>query len=317
LYIIIFLPYCVGEVGLIGHTKRREIGHGNLVKKGIRPLLPNKKDFPYVIRIVSEITESNGSSSMASVCGASLSLMEAGVPIKNAVAGIAMGLIKENDKFEVLTDIIGDEDHFGDMDLKVIGTKNGITAMQMDIKTDGITDIIIDKALNQAYKGRLHILNEMSKNISSHKNEVSKFAPYLFNIKIIPEKIKTLIGKGGTTIRNITEETGANIDIQNDGNILISATNKQVGDLVKKRIDEITQDVVIGKIYTGKIVRIVNFGAFVNILPGKDGLVHISQIRQSRINDINDLLKVGDIVKAKVIEVDTPKRVRLSIQDAI
>jgi polyribonucleotide nucleotidyltransferase len=312
-----FLPYCVGEIGLIGHTKRREIGHGNLVKKGIKSLIPSKKDFPYVIRIVSEITESNGSSSMASVCGASLALMDAGVKIKKPVAGIAMGLIKENDKFKVLTDIMGDEDHLGDMDFKVVGTEDGITALQMDIKIDGIGNDIIKVALDQAHKGRMHILNEMSKSITASEKNVSQFAPYLFSMKINPEKIKDIIGKGGITIRTITEETGANIDIQNDGNVMISASNQEIGNKVKEKIESIIQDVMIGKVYTGKIVRIVNFGAFVNILPGKDGLVHISQIRQNRVNNINDLLKVGDIVKAKVIEIDKQNRIRLSIKDAV
>jgi polyribonucleotide nucleotidyltransferase len=312
-----FLPFCVGEIGLIGHTKRREIGHGNLVKKGIRSLIPSKKDFPYVVRVVSEITESNGSSSMASVCGASLALMDAGVKIKKPVAGIAMGLIKTENNYKVLTDIMGTEDHLGDMDFKVVGTEQGITALQMDIKIDGIDDEIINTALKQARDGRLHILNEMSKSINTSEKNVSQFAPFLFSMKINPEKIKDIIGKGGITIRNITEETGANIDIQNDGNIMISASNQEIGNKVKEKIDSITQDIIIGKIYTGKIVRIVNFGAFINILPGKDGLVHISQIRQNRVNNINDLLKVGDIVKAKVIEIDKQHRIRLSIKDAV
>jgi len=312
-----FLPYCVGEIGMIGHTKRREIGHGNLVKKGIKSLLPSQKEFPYVVRIVSEITESNGSSSMASVCGASLSLMEAGVKIKKPVAGIAMGLVKTEEKYKVLTDIMGDEDHLGDMDFKVVGTEDGITALQMDIKVNGIGDEIIKTALNQAHEGRLHILREMSKSITSSNKNVSQFAPYLFSMKIDPEKIKDVIGKGGITIRNITEETGANIDIQNDGNIMISATNQEIGNKVKDKIDNITQDIEVGKIYTGKIVRIVTFGAFINIVPGKDGLVHISQIRKNRVNNINDLLKVGDIVKAKVIEIDKQNRIRLSIKDAV
>jgi polyribonucleotide nucleotidyltransferase len=312
-----FLPYCVGEIGMIGHTKRREIGHGNLVKKGIRSLLPSQKDFPYVIRVVSEVTESNGSSSMASVCGASLALMDAGVNIRKPIAGIAMGLIKEKDKYKILTDIMGDEDHLGDMDFKVVGTENGITALQMDIKINGIGDEIIKTALHQAYEGRLHILKEMSKSITVSNKNVSQFAPFLFSMKISPEKIKDVIGKGGITIRNITEETGANIDIQNDGNIMISASNQEIGNKVKEKIESITQDIEIGKIYTGKIVRIVNFGAFINILPGKDGLVHISQIRQNRVNNINDLLKVGDIVKAKVIEIDKQHRIRLSIKDAV
>merc|ERR1711976_209981 len=293
-----FLPYCVGEMGLIGHTKRREIGHGNLVKKGIKPLIPPQKDFPYVIRVVSEITESNGSSSMASVCGASLALMDAGVNIKKPVAGIAMGLIKQGTNYKILTDIMGDEDHLGDMDFKVVGTEKGITALQMDIKINGIGDEIIRDSLHQAKNGRLHILEEMSKHISVPKTKISQFAPYLFSMKINPEKIKDIIGKGGITIRNITEETGANIDIQNDGNIMISANNQDIGNKVKEKINSITQEIEIGKIYTGKIVRIVNFGAFINILPGKDGLVHISQIRQNRVNNINELLKVGDIVKA-------------------
>ncbi|MGB7755424.1 MAG: polyribonucleotide nucleotidyltransferase [Salinisphaera sp.] len=311
-----FPPYCVGETGFMGSPKRREIGHGKLAKRGIMGVLPDlENEFPYVMRVVSEVTESNGSSSMASVCGTSLALMDAGVPIKAPVAGVAMGLIKEGDKFAVLTDILGDEDHLGDMDFKVAGSRNGVTALQMDIKIGGITREIMEVALDQAKEGRLHILGVMSEAIDAPRKEVSEWAPRIFTIKIDSEKIRDVIGKGGATIRSITEETGASIDIEDDGTIHVAAVDKSAADLAIKRIEEITKDIEAGQIYEGKVVRIVDFGAFVNLAPGRDGLVHISQIAQHRVENVTDELTEGEMVKVKVLEVDRQGRVRLSMKE--
>ncbi|MEE9551611.1 MAG: polyribonucleotide nucleotidyltransferase, partial [Gammaproteobacteria bacterium] len=290
-----FPPYCVGETGRVGTPKRREIGHGRLAKRGILGVMPNMDEYPYTIRVVSEITESNGSSSMASVCGTSLSLMDAGVPITAPVAGIAMGLIKEGDKFVVLSDIMGDEDHLGDMDFKVAGTGNGITALQMDIKIDGITKEIMEAALAQANEGRLHILEKMNAVINTPRAQMSEFAPRITVIKIHPDKIRDVIGKGGTTIRSITEETGATINIDDDGTVKIAAVDKAAGDAALKRIEQITADIEVGKIYEGKVAKLMDFGAFVNILPGKDGLVHISQISQERVEKVTDYLSEGQM----------------------
>ena len=309
-----FPPFCVGETGMVGSPKRREIGHGKLAKRGIRAVVPSEEDFPYVIRVVSEITESNGSSSMASVCGTSLSLMDSGVPIKAPVAGIAMGLIKEGDDFAVLTDILGDEDHLGDMDFKVAGTEQGITALQMDIKIDGITREIMEIALGQAREGLLHILGEMSTVISAPRQEMSEHAPRFTILKINPEKIRDVIGKGGATIRALTEETGTTIDIDDDGLVRIASVDKAAGDDAKRRIESITADVEVGKIYEGKVVKIMDFGAFVSVLPGKDGLVHISQISHKRVENVSDELSEGDMVKVKVLEIDKQGRVRLSMK---
>jgi polyribonucleotide nucleotidyltransferase len=309
-----FPPYSVGEVGRVGTPKRREIGHGRLAKRGIQAVMPSVDDFPYVIRVVSEITESNGSSSMASVCGASLALMDAGVPIKAPVAGIAMGLIKEGDDFAVLTDILGDEDHLGDMDFKVAGTAEGITALQMDIKIDGITTEIMSKALDQAKDGRLFILGEMAKVLSEAREEMSEYAPRLITFKINPEKIRDVIGKGGSTIRAITEETGATIEIDDDGVVKIASVEKAAGEEARRRVEMVTADVEVGVIYEGKVAKIMDFGAFVNILPGKDGLVHISQISDERVENVTDKLSEGDIVKVKVLEVDRQGRIRLSMK---
>jgi len=312
-----FPPYSVGETGRMAGPKRREIGHGRLAKRGVAAVLPSMEEFPYVLRVVSEITESNGSSSMASVCGSSLSLMDAGVPLKAPVAGIAMGLVKEGDKFVVLSDILGDEDHLGDMDFKVAGTATGISALQMDIKIDGITEEIMRLALHQAKEGRLHILNEMSKVISNSRSEMSEFAPRLLTMRIHPDKIREVIGKGGATIRSITEETGTTIDIQDDGSITIASVNRAAGEMAKKRIEQITSDVEPGKIYEGKVVKLMDFGAFVTILPGKDGLVHVSQISNERVEKVSDKLAEGDIVKVKVLEVDKQGRIRLSMKAVI
>ena len=309
-----FPPFSVNETGRVGTPKRREIGHGRLAKRGILGVMPNMEEFPYSIRIVSEITESNGSSSMASVCGSSLALMDAGVELSAPVAGIAMGLIKEKEKFVVLSDIMGDEDHLGDMDFKVAGSEKGITALQMDIKIDGITKEIMETALNQAKEGRLHILSKMNEVISTHKNEMSEFAPRITTIKIHPDKIRDVIGKGGATIRAITEETGATIDINDDGTVSIAATDKAAGDEAMKRVEQITADIEVGKIYEGRVAKLMDFGAFVNILPGKDGLVHISQISEERVENVSDKLSEGDIVKVKVLEVDKQGRVRLSMK---
>jgi polyribonucleotide nucleotidyltransferase len=309
-----FPPYSVGEIGMVGSPKRREIGHGNLAKRAIRAVLPDDTQFPYVLRVVSEITESNGSSSMATVCGTSLALMDAGVPTKAAVAGIAMGLIKEGDKFQVLSDILGDEDHLGDMDFKVAGTLDGITALQMDIKISGITENIMQIALAQAKEGRLHILGIMNETIAKSKQELSSFAPQIFAFRINPDKIRDVIGKGGATIRALTEETGTSIDIQDDGTIQIAAMDKATGNEVRRRIELITMEAEVGQIYEGKVVRITEFGAFVNFLPGKDGLVHISQISDQRIANVSDILQEGQGVTVKVIEIDRQGRVRLSMR---
>ncbi len=310
-----FPPFCVGETGFVGSPKRREIGHGKLAKRGIQAVVPSEEEFPYVLRVVSEITESNGSSSMASVCGTSLSMMDAGVPLKAPVAGIAMGLIKEGDDFAVLSDILGDEDHLGDMDFKVAGTTEGVTALQMDIKIEGITQEIMDKALSQAKEGRLHILGEMAKDISSAREEMSEYAPRFTVMKINPDKIRDVIGKGGATIRQLTEETGTTIDIDDDGNIKIASIDKAAGDDAKRRIEDITADVEVGKIYEGKVVKIMDFGAFVSVLPGKDGLVHISQISHERVENVTDELTEGDIIKVKVLEIDKQGRIRLSMKE--
>ena len=310
-----FPPFCVGETGFIGSTKRREIGHGKLARRGIQAVMPNMDDFGYVIRVVSEITESNGSSSMASVCGTSLSLMDAGVPIKAPVAGVAMGLVKEGDDFAVLTDILGDEDHLGDMDFKVAGTDGGITALQMDIKIQGITREIMSKALEQARDARLHILGEMNKVISAPREQMSEWAPTIMTMKIDPDKIRDVIGKGGAVIRAITEETGASVDIDNDGTIRIASVDGASGKEARRRIELITADVEVGRIYEGKVARLMDFGAFVTILPGKDGLVHISQISNERVEKVSDKLAEGDVVQVKVLEVDRQGRVRLSMKE--
>ena len=309
-----FPPFCVNETGRVGTPKRREIGHGRLAKRGILGVMPDMEEFPYSIRVVSEITESNGSSSMASVCGSSLALMDAGVELDAPVAGIAMGLIKEADKFVVLSDIMGDEDHLGDMDFKVAGSEKGITALQMDIKIDGITKEIMEVALHQAKEGRLHILDKMNAVLSTHNKEMSEFAPRITTIKIHPDKIRDVIGKGGATIRAITEETGATIDIDDDGTVKIAATDKAAGDEAMKRVEQITADIEVGKIYEGKVAKLMDFGAFVNILPGKDGLVHISQICEERVENVSDKLSEGDMVQVKVLEVDRQGRVRLSMK---
>jgi polyribonucleotide nucleotidyltransferase len=309
-----FPPSSVGECGRVGTPKRREIGHGRLAKRGVQAVMPAVDDFPYVIRVVSEITESNGSSSMASVCGASLSMMDAGVPLKAPVAGIAMGLIKEDAGFAVLSDILGDEDHLGDMDFKVAGTTDGITALQMDIKIDGITTEIMEKALEQAKDGRLFILEEMAKVITEGREEMSEFAPRLVTFKINPEKIRDVIGKGGSTIRAITEETGASIEIDDDGVVKIASVEKAAGDEARRRVEMVIAEVEVGTIYEGKVAKIMDFGAFVNILPGKDGLVHISQISDERVENVSDKLTEGDMVKVKVLEVDRQGRIRLSMK---
>jgi polyribonucleotide nucleotidyltransferase len=310
-----FPPYSVGETGFIGSPKRREIGHGRLARRGVEAVMPDMETFPYVVRVVSEITESNGSSSMASVCGTSLSLMDAGVPIKAPVAGVAMGLIKEDSGFVVLTDILGDEDHLGDMDFKVAGTTDGVTALQMDIKIFGITREIMATALAQAREGRLHILGEMSKVLNSPREKMSDWAPTIITIKIDPEKIRDVIGKGGAVIRAITEETGTTIDIENDGTVKIASVDGKAGRAALERIELITADVEVGRIYQGKVVRLMDFGAFVSILPGRDGLVHISQISHERVERVSDKLKEGDVVHVKVLEVDRQGRIRLSMRD--
>jgi polyribonucleotide nucleotidyltransferase len=310
-----FPPFSVGETGFIGSPKRREIGHGRLARRGVEGVMPEMTTFPYVIRVVSEITESNGSSSMASVCGTSLSLMDAGVPVKAPVAGVAMGLIKEGDKFVVLTDILGDEDHLGDMDFKVAGTEDGVTALQMDIKIDGITREIMAAALAQARDGRRHILGEMNKVLAAPREKMSEWAPTIVTIKIDPEKIRDVIGKGGAVIRAITEETGATVDIENDGTVKIASVTAAAGRAALERIKLITADVEVGRIYEGKVARLMDFGAFVTILPGRDGLVHISQISNERVEKVSDKLHEGDVVKVKVLEVDRQGRIRLSMRD--
>ena len=310
-----FPPFCVGETGFVGSPKRREIGHGKLARRGVQAVMPDMEEFPYVIRVVSEITESNGSSSMASVCGTSLALMDAGVPTKAPVAGVAMGLVKEGDKFAVLTDILGDEDHLGDMDFKVAGSEGGITALQMDIKIQGITREIMSKALDQAKSARLHILGEMNKVIDVPRDEMSEWAPTIITFKIDPEKIRDVIGKGGSVIRAMTEETGASIDIDNDGTVKVASVDGASGREAKRRIDLITADVEVGRVYEGKVARLMDFGAFVTILPGKDGLVHISQISNERVEKVSDKLAEGDVVMVKVLEVDRQGRVRLSMKE--
>ena len=309
-----FPPYCVGETGMVGSPKRREIGHGRLAKRGVLGVMPTEEEFPYTIRVVSEITESNGSSSMASVCGTSLSLMDAGVPLKAPVAGIAMGLIKEGDDFAVLTDILGDEDHLGDMDFKVAGSSDGICALQMDIKIDGITREIMEQALAQAKDGRLHILGEMNKVISETREEMSQYAPRYLTLKIHPDKIRDVIGKGGAVIRTLTEETGAMIDIDDDGNVKIASSDLAAAEDAKSRIEQITSDAEVGAVYDGTVKKIMDFGAFVEILPGKDGLVHISQICEERVEKVTDKLAEGDVVKVKVLEIDRQGRIRLSMK---
>jgi polyribonucleotide nucleotidyltransferase len=309
-----FPPSCVGETGFVGSPKRREIGHGRLAKRGVVAMMPGMDKFPYVVRVVSEITESNGSSSMASVCGASLSLMDAGVPIKAPVAGIAMGLIKEGGQSAVLTDILGDEDHLGDMDFKVAGTDNGITALQMDIKIDGITRDIMSVALDQAKEGRLHILEQMNRVISVAREDISEHAPRIITIKINPEKIRDVIGKGGATIRALTEETGASVDIDDDGTVKIASVDSAAGQEALRRIEQITADVEVGSVYEGKVVKLMDFGAFVTILPGKDGLVHISQISDERVENVSDKLSEGETVRVKVLEIDKQGRIRLSMK---
>jgi polyribonucleotide nucleotidyltransferase len=310
-----FPPFSVGETGMMGSPKRREIGHGNLAKRGVKAVMPGSDKFPYVIRVVSEILESNGSSSMASVCGTSLALMDAGVPIKAPVAGVAMGLVKEGARFKVLTDILGDEDHLGDMDFKVAGTKDGITALQMDIKITSITREIMKVALDQARDGRLHILGEMNKVLSKPRENMSEWAPTIITLKIDPEKIRDVIGKGGAVIRQITEETGTSIDIENDGTVKIASVQGAAGREAQRRIELITADVEVGRIYEGKVARLMDFGAFVTILPGRDGLVHISQISEERVERVGDKLKEGDVVRVKVLEVDRQGRVRLSMRN--
>jgi len=309
-----FPPYCVGEVGFMTGPKRREIGHGRLAKRGVAPVMPSMENFPYVVRVVSEITESNGSSSMASVCGASLALMDAGVPIEAPVAGIAMGLVKEGSRFAVLSDILGDEDHLGDMDFKVAGTAEGISALQMDIKIDGITEEIMRAALAHAREGRLHILGEMAKAITTPRPELSEFAPRLLTMKIPSERIRDLIGKGGMTIRALSAETGTTIDVRDDGVVTIASCDGHAAEEARRRVKMITSDVEPGMIYEGTVVRLMDFGAFVTILPGRDGLVHISQISQERVERVADKLKEGDIVRVKVLEVDRQGRVRLSMR---
>lgn len=310
-----FLPFCVGEIGQIGSPKRREIGHGRLAKRGLQAVLPSMEQFPYVIRVVSEITESNGSSSMATVCGGSLALMDAGVPLAAPVAGIAMGLIKEQDDFVVLSDILGDEDHLGDMDFKVAGTSKGVTALQMDIKINGITEEIMATALQQAHAGRMHILGIMNENINLPKEDISKFAPRIINFNINPEKIKDVIGKGGATIRGLLEHAnGASIDIQENGTVQIASANLEIGNELRKKIESLIAEIEVGAIYEGKVVRIVDFGAFVNILPGKDGLLHISQIANYRVANVTDELQEGQIVKVKVLEIDRQGKVKLSMK---
>jgi polyribonucleotide nucleotidyltransferase len=311
-----FPPYCVGETGFVGSPKRREIGHGRLAKRGVLAVMPTVEEFPYTVRVVSEITESNGSSSMASVCGSSLALMDAGVPLKASVAGIAMGLVKEGEEFVVLSDILGDEDHLGDMDFKVAGTTNGITALQMDIKIEGITREIMQIALNQAKAARLHILTVMDEAISEGRDDISQFAPRIHTLKINTDKIRDVIGKGGAVIRALCEETGTTIEIEDDGTVKIAATSGEQAEDAINRIKALTAEVEVGTIYNGKVVRLADFGAFVNILPGKDGLVHISQICEERVQKVSDYLKEGQEVKVKVLEVDRQGRVRLSMKEA-
>ena len=310
-------PFATGETGRVGTPKRREIGHGRLAKRALVAALPTPEEFGYTVRIVSEITESNGSSSMASVCGGSLAMMDAGVPLKNHVAGIAMGLIKEGNRVAVLTDILGDEDHLGDMDFKVAGTEDGITALQMDIKITGITAQIMQVALTQAKEGRAHILGIMKQAMSGANTEMSAFAPRIITMKINPDKIRDVIGKGGAVIRALTEETDTTIDIDDDGTVKIACTSAEAGAEAQRRIAEITAEVEVGQIYEGPVVKLLDFGAVVSLLPGKDGLVHISQIAHQRVNAVSDYLKEGDVVKVKVVEIDDKGKVRLSIKALI
>ena len=312
-----FPPYCVGETGMIGSPKRREIGHGRLARRGVEAVVPDEKQFPYSIRVVSEITESNGSSSMASVCGTSMALMDAGVPLTAPVAGIAMGLVKEEDgRFAVLSDILGDEDHLGDMDFKVAGTARGVTALQMDIKIEGITEEIMEKALEQAQEGRLHILGEMAKAISESRAQVSDNAPTLLTLKINPEKIRDVIGKGGATIRGLTDETGCTIDLEDDGSVKIYGETREAALEAKRRVEELTAEAEIDKIYEGKVMRVVDFGAFVQIMPGTEGLLHISQIAEERVEKVSDYVNEGDIIKVKVLDLDQRGRIKLSMKEA-
>ena len=310
-----FPPYSVGEEGFLGAPKRREIGHGNLARRGIAACLPTEEDFPYTVRVVSEITESNGSSSMASVCGSSLALMDAGVPMKAPIAGVAMGLVKEGDRFAVLTDILGDEDHLGDMDFKVAGTAQGVTALQMDIKIDGITEEIMETALEQAHEARLHILGEMNKVLSKSRDTVSENAPSMVVLNVDPEKIRDIIGKGGATIRSIVDETGAEVDVEDDGSVRIYAEDGESKDAAVARIQEITAEAEVGRIYQGKVVSIVDFGAFVNILPGKDGLLHISQIAEERVEKVGDYLEEGQEVEVVCLDTDQRGRIKLSMKE--
>jgi polyribonucleotide nucleotidyltransferase len=310
-----FPPFSVGETGMLGSPKRREIGHGNLARRGVNAVMPDMSTFPYVIRVVSEILESNGSSSMASVCGTSLALMDAGVPIKAPVAGVAMGLVLEGSRYQVLTDILGDEDHLGDMDFKVAGTRDGVTALQMDIKVEGVTPEIMRVALDQARAGRLHILDEMNKVIREPREKMSEWAPSIITLKIDPEKIRDVIGKGGAVIRQITEETGTTFDIESDGTVKIASVSGAAGREAQRRIELITADVEVGRIYEGKVARLMDFGAFVTILPGRDGLVHISQISNERVERVSDKLREGDVIRVKVLEVDRQGRIRLSMRD--
>jgi polyribonucleotide nucleotidyltransferase len=309
-------PFATGETGRMGTPKRREVGHGRLAKRSLIAVLPSAEDFQYSIRLVSEITESNGSSSMASVCGGCLAMMDAGAPVKAHVAGVAMGLIKEGNKFAVLTDILGDEDHLGDMDFKVAGTADGVTALQMDIKIEGITKEIMQVALAQAREGRMHILAEMQRAMEAPRGELSAFAPRMIRMKINPEKIRDVIGKGGAVIRALTEETGTQIDIEDDGTIIIASVDMEKGREAERRIRELTAEVEVGKIYDGTVLRLLDFGAIVQILPGRDGLLHISQIASERVNQVSDYLKEGQAVKVKVIEADEKGRVRLSMKAA-
>ena len=310
-----FPPYSVGEEGFLGAPKRREIGHGNLARRGITACLPTEEEFPYTVRVVSEITESNGSSSMASVCGSSLALMDAGVPMRAPVAGVAMGLVKEGDRFAVLTDILGDEDHLGDMDFKVAGTAHGVTALQMDIKIDGITEEIMETALEQALEARVHILGEMNKVIAKSRETVSENAPTMVLLKVDPEKIRDIIGKGGATIRSITEETGAEVDVEDDGSVRIYAEDSESKDAAVARVQEITAEAEVGRIYQGRVARIVDFGAFVNILPGKDGLLHISQIAEERVEKVTDYLEEGQEVEVVCLDTDQRGRIKLSMKE--
>ena len=312
-----FPPYCVGETGMIGSPKRREIGHGRLARRGVEAVVPDEKAFPYSIRVVSEITESNGSSSMASVCGTSMALMDAGVPLTAPVAGIAMGLVKEEDgRFAVLSDILGDEDHLGDMDFKVAGTARGVTALQMDIKIEGITEEIMEKALEQANAGRIHILGEMAKAIAESRTQVSDNAPTLLTLKINPDKIRDVIGKGGATIRALTEETGCTIDLEDDGSVKIYGETREKAEEAVRRVEEITAEAEVGAIYEGKVTKVVDFGAFVAIMPGTEGLLHISQIAEERVEKVSDYVNEGDLIKVKVLDVDQRGRIKLSMKEA-